>query len=394
VSDMKKKWINHLKTTVKKDILVFKSEFFQYLMLFVIFPICLSVFYGVMYQNILEQKIEFNELTIYRVSDGSAGMLKEVFDVFESDAFSFVKIEDVESEEAMEQNLRTNGGIGMTVYFDRISRDSIDIRWINRGSDSLEKGVVQQFLTQTVREANMNITIQNQLSGLSTEELNVQYPGFSEKLAALSTGTFVQKVESEEVKALSSMQLFLISIFISFSVFFSTGMVKQREKKLVQRAYASGVGRAMLYLSNSVSNFLISTFMCALYFLIVFGFVLRLQVAVLPLMAVILLQGLLIAGIQSLISGVCRSEKTSIMVSMVILMVFMFLGGGAVPIDSYGDASVLTNFAPNYHVFKLYEAIVLDISMNTMLWRAGVVALISVGLALIGMVVFVKKEEF
>ena len=392
--DMKNKWMNHLKTTVKKDILVFKSEFFQYFMLFVIFPICLGVFYGVMYQNILEQKIVFNELTIYRVSDGSAKMLNKLFDAFDSEGFSFVKIEDVESEEAMEQNLKVNGGIGMTVYFDRTSQDSIDIKWINRGSDSLEKGLVQQFLTQAVREANMNISIQNQLSGLSTEELNGKYPGFPEKLATLSSGNFVRKVESEEVKALSSMQLFLISIFISFSVFFSTGMVKQREKKLVQRAYASGVGRVMLYLSNTVSNFLISTFMCALYFLIVFGFVLRLQVALIPLIAVILLQGFLIAGIQSLIAGICRSEKTSIMVSMVILMVFMFLGGGAVPIDTYGDVSGLTNFAPNYHVFKLYEAIVLDIPMNTMLWRAGVVVLISVGLALLGMGIFVKKEEF
>lgn len=390
---MKNKRLNHLKTTVKKDILVFKSEFFQYFMLFVLFPICLGFFYGVMYQNILEQKIVFNNLTIYRVSDGSEEMLSGIFDALESDGFSFVKIEDVGTEEEMVQKLKSDNSIGLTVYFDHSTDGSINLKWLDRGSDSLEKGVVQQFITQAVREANMSINVQNQLSSLSASQLEARYPGFSEKMAALNSGYFVEKVETEPIKALSSTELFLISIFISFSVFFTTGMVKQREKKQVQRAFASGVNRTMLYLSNSVSIFIISTFMSALYFLIVFGFVLRIQVAILPLIGVILLQGLMITGVQSLISGFCKTERTSIMVSMFVLFGFMFLGGGAVPIDSYGDASSLTNFAPNYHVFKLYEAIVLDNPMNTMLWRAGVVVLIAVGMIALGMLVFVKKEE-
>jgi ABC-type multidrug transport system permease subunit len=133
--------------------------------------------------------------------------------------------------------------------------------------------------------------------------------------------------------------------------------------------------------------------MCALYFLIIFGLVLRLNIAIFPLIAVILLQAFMITGIQSLISGFCRTEKTSNMVSIFVLMGFMFLGGGAMPIDSYGDVSALTNFAPNYHVLKLYETIVLDTPMSSMMWRVGIVLAISFVLALVGMLVFVKKEE-
>jgi len=392
---MKNRRLNQFIAIIRKDIKVFMDDFLPFLLLLVIFPICLGFFYGIMYQNIIEQTIEFKELKLYVMNEASESEMAGFLKPLESDAFPFLELQSVETEKEMADRLQeeNTAGLVVTALSDPESKSRYMISYRNRGGETIEKQMVQRFLSQAVADTNLSITIQRELSNIGQGEEDENIEALQRKISRIQAGEYVEQRPVEETKALSSMQIYMISVFISFSLFFSTGIVLQREKKLVMRAYASGANRFTLFFGNAVSTFLIGFVMCCFYYTIVFGFILNLKVPVVPLLSVMALQGIMIAGFQTMLMGLCRTDKSSILISIFVLMIFLFAGGGAYPTDTVAGADTISNMIPNYNLFKLYEALILKNPLNDMMWRGLFVALISFAMAGIGLVVFLKKEE-
>src|SRR6056297_3099920 len=65
---VKNKSLGHFMTIVKKDLKVFSKDLPVYCLLTLVFPLCLGFFYGLMYQNIMEQEVKLSPLTVYHYS--------------------------------------------------------------------------------------------------------------------------------------------------------------------------------------------------------------------------------------------------------------------------------------------------------------------------------------
>jgi len=209
----------------------------------------------------------------------------------------------------------------------------------------------------------------------------------------ISASNYVGKTQALEIKSLSSTAFFILSTFIAFSLFITTNSLQEREKKLFLRSFATGSSRMTLYLTNAFSNFLISFMMCLVYFLVVFFVLLKLPVSMGQLLWIVSLQALFISSFRAMITGFCRTDKGGTTLSIFVLMFMLFAGGASFPIESFGEPSLLTNLAPNYNLFKLYEAAALNQPYVNLQWRIMTVLILSLIMLFAGLTVFLKREE-
>ena len=387
---MNLRWWNHLGTIVRKDLKVLRGDFPLLGVLLILFPLALSFFYSLMYQNIMDQKVELKDLTVYVVADqekpSSYLSVEEWAQMAGADFFPFLEVIPLASAEGLEDLLKEENRVGLVV-------SGTQLRWVNHGNETIEKEMVLRFLSEAARETNLSMMLQSQILSLSGPEQTDQYHAFIERSQEIDKASFVQELPQMEIRALSSREYFIISVFVSFSLFFSTGIVLQREKKLVRRAYAAGLSKTILFSGNALTTFFLGFLMMSIYFFLTFYGILQLNVPLIPLLLVVAIQAIMITGFHSMLMGLCRTDKSSTLISIFVLMIFLLLGGGNFPADTFPAGEILANGIPNYNVIKLYEALILEIPLMNLLGRFGFVLAVSAVMGLIGWFAFIKKEE-
>mgnify|MGYP003809613701 CR=1 FL=1 len=383
---VRNKKIDSFFTIVKKDLKVFSSDLLVFFLLTLVFPLCLGFFYGLMYQNILDQEVNMSPLTIYHYSAASDPAFQAISHTFDTEAFSFVQAIEVESHEEFQQLTAKEGVVGI------IFNDST-ITWVNKGNQSLEKRTVQNYLQNTVREINLTNQKQN-LANERFENFNPsQGSSVYQDIMRIQQTSFIQKTPAPVIHSLSSMAFFILSTFVAFSLFITTNSLQEREKRLFLRTFATGVSRITLYMANAFSNFMISFLLCLVYFLVVFFILLNNPVSLVQLLLMVSLHAFFISSFRAMITGCCRTDKGGTTLSIFFLMFMLFAGGASFPIESFGEVSVLTNLAPNYNLFKLYENLALNQAYTGLQWRIAVVMIPSMIMLLAGLAVFLKREE-
>lgn len=383
---MKNKSFGHFITIVKKDLKVFSKDLLVYCLLTLVFPLCLGFFYGLMYQNIMEQEVKLSPLTLYHYSTTDDQARESLLQIFNTDAFSFVELVKTDSFESFETLTADEGTAGIIFEESKIT-------WINKGKDSIEKSTVQTFLQNAIKEINIADQQQNLVKTLSEAVDDKQENALYQNMMQVNQSAYIQKTPALEIKSLSPMAFFMLSTFIAFSLFITTNSLQEREKKLFLRSFATGPSRLTLYFSNTFSNFIISFMMCLAYFIVVFFLLLKMPVALGQLLFVVSLQALFISGFRSMITGFCRTDKGGTTLSIFMLMFMLFAGGASFPIESFGDPTLLTNLAPNYNLFKLYESMALNQAYTNFQWRVMTVVILSLVMLFAGLVVFLKREE-
>ncbi len=383
---MKNKRFGAFLTIVKKDLKVFSSDLLVYCLLTLVFPLCLGLFYGLMYQNIMEQEVNLQPLTVYTYSTTDDPAISSLLQTFDSEAFSFVEQNKTESLENFELLTEEEESVGIILSDSKLT-------WVNKGQESLEKGTVRTFLENALKEINIAKEQQNQMDTISLASDQAEADDLTAEMMQISASNYVGKTQALEIKSLSSTAFFILSTFIAFSLFITTNSLQEREKKLFLRSFATGSSRMTLYLTNAFSNFLISFMMCLVYFLVVFFVLLKLPVSMGQLLWIVSLQALFISSFRAMITGFCRTDKGGTTLSIFVLMFMLFAGGASFPIESFGEPSLLTNLAPNYNLFKLYEAAALNQPHVNLQWRIMTVLILSLVMLFAGLTVFLKREE-
>jgi len=248
-------------------------------------------------------------------------------------------------------------------------------------------------LQNAIKEINFANEQQNLVKTLSEAVDDTQENALYQEMMQVNKGAYIQKTPSLEIKSLSPMAFFILSTFVAFSLFITTNSLQEREKKLFLRSFATGPSRLTLYFSNAFSNFFISYMMCLVYFFVVFFLLLKMPVALGQLLLIVSLQALFISGFRSMITGFCRTDKGGTTLSIFVLMFMLFAGGASFPIESFAEPTLLTNLAPNYNLFKLYESMALNQAYTNLEWRVMTVLILSLGMLFAGWVVFLKREE-
>ncbi len=383
---MKNRSLGHFITIVKKDLKVFSKDLLVYCLLTLVFPLCLGFFYGLMYQNIMEQEVKLSPLTLYYYSTTNDQTYKGLLQTFNSDAFAFVEAVEADSFDGFEE-LTANEGTAGIIFEDT------KITWINKGKDSIEKSTLQTFLQNAIKEINIANEQQNLVKTLSEAVDETKDNTFYQNMMQVNQSAYIQKTPALEIKSLSPMAFFILSTFVAFSLFITTNSLQEREKKLFLRSFATGPSRFTLYFSNAFSNFIISYLMCLVYFFVVFFLLLKMPVALGQLLLIVSLHALFISGFRAMITGFCRTDKGGTTLSIFVLMFMLFAGGASFPIESFGDPSLLTNLAPNYNLFKLYESMALNQAYTNLQWQVMTVLVLSLVMLFVGWVVFLKREE-
>jgi hypothetical protein len=70
----------------------------------------------------------------------------------------------------------------------------------------------------------------------------------------------------------------------------------------------------------------------------------------------------------------------------------MYMGGSFFPVSETSVLGIIANFTPNFHIFKIYETLVLGIGFGQQAWRFAVILSASAVLAFPGWLLFMKKE--
>ena len=383
---MKNKKIGHFLTIVKKDLKVFSKDLLVYCLLTLVFPLCLGFFYGLMYQNIMEQEVKMSPLTLYHYSTADEEGWNVLLQTFNSEAFSFVETVKIDSFETFEELTAQEGTAGIIFEGSKIT-------WVNKGKESIEKSSVQTFLQNATKEINITNQQQNLMKTLSEQVDETKNNELYQEMMKVNQTDFIQKTPALAIKSLSPMAFFILSTFVAFSLFITTNSLQEREKKLFLRSFATGPSRLTLYFSNAFSNFFISYMMCLVYFFVVFFLLLKMPVALGPLLLIVSLHALFISGFRAMITGFCRTDKGGTTLSIFVLMFMLFAGGASFPIESFGEPTLLTNLAPNYNLFKLYETLALNQAYTNLQWRVLSVLILSLVMLFAGLVVFLKREE-
>jgi hypothetical protein len=346
-----------------------------------LFPMVLGLIYGLMYQNVLDQNITWHPLSVYLYDETEGSSQYIIENAFHVEKLPFVTLVRTESEESLRKALdeQTNRA-GITIK--RVG-NATKWYWQNSGDQSLEKSLVYQSLKKVLKEYLWQSEVTNTLGEYSTD--------FRQELGSLSTGSLVKESVITESRILTTNEYYLISLFVAFGFLLSTEFLRDREQKLVARAFTAGVSRSTLYFSNFVSNFAIVLGLIFLYFTIVFGIILRPSIDILYFLFVAALQALAISSYQSLISGVFKTNKAGLGFGMPLLFVMLYLGGSFYPVNQSATLESIANATPNYQLFKLYESLVIGTPFHEP-WRIGVILGVCALLTTAGWIFFSKEE--
>jgi ABC-type polysaccharide/polyol phosphate export permease len=346
-----------------------------------LFPMVLGLIYGLMYQNVLDQNITWHPLSVYLYDETEGSSRFIIENAFHAEKLPFVTLVRTESEGSLRRALdeQTNR-VGITIK--RVG-NATQWYWQNSGDQSLEKNLVYQSLTKVLKEYQWQSDVTNMLGEYST--------GFRQELGSLSTSSLVKESAITESRILTTNEYYLISLFVAFGFLLSTEYLRDREQKLVARAFTAGVSKLTLYFSNFVSNFAIILGLIFLYFAIVFGIILRPSIDILHFLFVAALQALAISSYQSLISGVFKTNKAGLGFGMPLLFVMLYLGGSFYPVNQSATLESIANGTPNYQLFKLYESLVIGTPFHEP-WRIAVVLGVCALLTTTGWIFFSKEE--
>jgi len=383
---VKKNRMGHFITIVKKDLKVFSKDLLVYCLLSLVYPFCLGFFFGLLYQNIMEQEVKMSPLTLYHYSTTNDQAWMVLLQTFNSEAFAFCEPVKAGSFESFEALTEEEGTAGI------IFEDS-KITWINKGKDSIEKSTIQTFLQNAIKEINIAKQQQNLVKTLSEQVDETKNNELYQEIMSINQTTYLQNTPALEIKALTPIAFFILSTFVAFSLFITTNSLQEREKKLFLRSFATGPSRLTLYFSNVFSNFIISYMMCLVYFFVVFFLLLKMPVAPGQLLLIVSLHSLFISSFRAMITGFCRTDKGGTTLSIFVLLFMLFAGGASFPIETFGEVPLLTNLAPNYNLFKLYETLALKQAYTNMHWRVVTVLILSIIMLFAGLMVFLKWEE-
>jgi len=375
---MKKNLIGIPAAIIKKDFETVKRQLVLIFFLLILFPLVLGYMYGIMYQNVLEQKIDLKTLEVLLFEDGSTTFAESFNFFLKSDMLSFISIKEFKSKAQLQNTLKSKPeAVGIIISGNKAE-------FLDEGKDSIGKSILLRNLSEFVSKTDEEMVILGKLS-----ERYPLYRTYSDEISGIS---FVSELHLTGKRVLTTMEIFLLSVFIGFSFIASTDMLKEKENGLVLRALSTGISKMQLFSGNFISTFLLSFFMVIVYFLIALFLILRSSVSFQSFFPIIFIHAFFIASYQSLITGLFKTEKGGRALGIPLFIIFIYLGGSFYPVSESSPLWTVANFTPNFHLFKLYESVLLDTGLQGQAWRFAVLGISAAVLFLAGWASFMKKE--
>ncbi|HOZ11634.1 MAG TPA: ABC transporter permease [Thermotogota bacterium] len=351
------------------------------IVLLLVFPLALGLFYGLMYQNVFDQNITWAPLTVFlldETGEADQGFIGKVLNV---ESLPFVQKRIVSSVRGFEESLaEQKDAVGIAIR--RVEGQTL-IYWHPIGESSLEKSILLQAVEKGIEEYQWQFR--------ASVFLGSEAESFQKVWETFAARPLFREIAREDIRVLSTIEYFLISLFAAFGFMFSTEFLRDREQKLLARAFMAGIGKSTLYWSNFLSNFIIFFAGILVYFAIVFGLILRSSIAIVPFFGIAALQALVVSAFQSLAGGLFKTNKTGLAFILPALFVMLYLGGAFYSVNQEPTMEKIANFLPNYQLFKLYEGLVLGHPYQEAS-RAFILLAVSTVMAFIGWFAFTKKE--
>jgi len=387
-------------TILKKDIRVFTSSFAQNIFMLLIFPLIIGLLYGMMYENILENKLELNTLKVFVLNEdkGIAGQaLKNIMD---SEALYFVEKIEVTTEEELQANINKNKN-AMGIFLPSNLSDNLFIgqketfNVMDKGNISIEKSIFNSILKEFTNNLNTNFLAGKIISEntINKQDIDGKIAEFMELNAKTSATNFVTADKTEGKTKISSIALFLTSVFVAFAFFINTEFFQERDKNILKRVFASGASYKTVFFGNFLSIFSLTFFISGIYFLISYYFILKISPPVLDFLGAISLMSLMIASFHSFIIGLFSTERTMKVFFGVIFFAFVILGGSFYPADSFSITAKVAAFTPNFNIQKILESLITGTNLASEGIRIITLLIICAVLTITGMIMFEKRVK-
>ncbi len=362
-----------------KDFKVIKSQGFSTLLLF-LFLLALGLLYGLMYQNVFDQNIHWTPLPVFIFDETGSSEPGFAEDLLSPDRFPFIELHKAFSSLDFEEGLANQkNAVGLLI---KEEEGQTKIYWRSVGEKSIEKNILFQAIEKGVEEALWHTRTYAILGPRAAD--------FMTEWEILAARPLIREVPREDIRVLSSLEYYLISLFTGFCILFTTEFVRDREQRLIARSFTAGIRKSTLYWSNFLSNFVLVFAVALVYFTIVFGIFLRIPVLLGPFFGAVIVQAMVVSAFQSLLGGVCKNRKVELVISLLALFTMLYLGGAFFPVEVMALERI-AEFMPNFQLFKLYEGLVLG-HPGLDATRLGILFAQSAVMALVGWFVFKKSE--
>ncbi len=383
-----------------KDIKVFNSQFVQNMFMLLVFPIIIGLLYGIMYENILENKLELNTLKVFVLNedDGVAGT---AFDsLMESDSLAFIDRIGVADLQELNSNIDRNKNavgiiLGKELSQKLMNGEKTDFRILDKGNITIEKTIFNSILKNFTDNMNINFQAAGIIAenSLSQDEVIGKIERFTKLNSEISAVNFVESTKTEGKTKISSIAMFLTSIFVIFAFFINTEFLAERDKHILSRVIASGASSKTVFWGNFLSIFSLTFFISGIYFLISYYFIVPARPFVLDFLGAIALLSVMIASFYAFIIGFFTTERTMKIFFGMIFFAFIMFGGSFYPADQFSITAKVAVFTPNFNMQKILESLVSGGNLAQEGVRIISLLIICSILTLTGLFMFEKKVK-
>jgi len=228
---------------------------------------------------------------------------------------------------------------------------------------------------------------------INKQDIDGKIAEFMELNAKTSATNFVTADKTEGKTKISSIALFLTSVFVAFAFFINTEFFQERDKNILKRVFASGASYKTVFFGNFLSIFSLTFFISGIYFLISYYFILKISPPVLDFLGAISLMSLMIASFHSFIIGLFSTERTMKVFFGVIFFAFVILGGSFYPADSFSITAKVAAFTPNFNIQKILESLITGTNLASEGIRIITLLIICAVLTITGMIMFEKRVK-
>ena len=358
---------------VLKDLRILKKDLLSNIIIFIIFPITISLFYGYFENNVFNEQTKIGKFSINIVDNDNSRNSK-----FLSDIFS-----DKSLKNTIEIKKSSDADIQIVIPAGFEKNTDITLKELKKDK-SLELHVLQGFLNSFASDYSLSSEINKTIysSSLSTNDKNKAASELLKSLTDLSQKSFVKTDKTFSQNKLNSFEYYAISMLTFVSILmiiiFSNDYIREKDIGTIKRMNSIPIKKSSLFIGRTGSVFIkafISIFICTLFYRIT-GKAYRENY--LLLLLIILINVFFIVSIFAFVTSYFKDYKKASIVLYGYMVFSLTFGGTFFPIDNVSGAlNVISYFSPNKWLLDMYKEAAIYNDFSSTLSKSLVLIIIS-----------------
>lgn len=364
---------------VLKDLRILKKDLLSNIIIFIIFPITISLFYGYFENNVFNEQTKIGKFSINIVDNDNSRSSEFLSDIFSDKSLK----NTIEIKKSSDADIQIVIPAGFQKNADMLKNTDITIRKLKKDK-SLELHVLQGFLNSFASNYSLSSEINKTIysSSLSTNDKNKAASELLKSLTDLSQKSFVKTDKTFSQNKLNSFEYYAISMLTFVSILmiiiFSNDYIREKDIGTIKRMNSIPIKKSSLFIGRTGSVFIkafISIFICTLFYRIT-GKAYRENY--LLLLLIILINVFFIVSIFAFVTSFFKDYKKASIVLYGYMVFSLTFGGTFFPIDNASGAlNVISYFSPNKWLLDMYQEAAIYNDFSSTLSKSLVLIIIS-----------------